>query len=189
MLLPALVAHSYGNLTPDQVQWLRNTLQLPEGTPRSKGIGAKTSIAHRTFTDGVADHLVLELGRSGEDGWLFSVYFEGGRPSTATVESHRTLFRNLIEQLGLTLIEITPPVTADEVFVPSPQPGNVEGGVGVYWDLPYKDLDQAWFHLGLHKDAPREVKAVKLRELMSFPIWSVAPEPIRSQAEEFLRDN
>ncbi|WP_262391584.1 hypothetical protein [Nocardiopsis sp. CNR-923] len=57
----------------------------------------------------------------------------------------------------------------------------------MHWDLPYNELDQSWFHLGLGKDAPREVKAVKLRELMSFPNWSVAPEPLRSQAEESLR--
>ncbi|MEV2278311.1 hypothetical protein AB0I72_22265 [Nocardiopsis sp. NPDC049922] len=188
MLLPALLAFSYGGLTSDQVRWLHDTLQLEEGTPRTEGYGAAASIAHRTFTDGTSDHLVLELGRVGEDTWAFSLYFEGERPSDETVESHRRLFRELIEQLGLTLLEITPAATADEVFAARPQPGNVEGGVGVSWDLPYKELDQAWFHLGLRKDAPREVKAVKLRELMSFPIWSVAPEPLRSQAEEFLRD-
>ncbi|NYH53034.1 hypothetical protein HNR06_002623 [Nocardiopsis arvandica] len=188
MLLPALVARSYGDLTSDQVRWLHDKLQLDEGTPRTEGYGAKMSIAHRTFTDTASNHLVLELGRSGDDGWLFSVYFEGERPSTETVEHHRRLFRDLIDQLGLTLLEIEPAATADEVFVVSPQPGNIEGGVGVSWDLPYKELDQAWFHLGLRKDAPREVKEVKLRELMSFPIWSVAPEPLRSQAEEFLRE-
>jgi hypothetical protein len=188
MLLPALLAFSHGDLTSDQVQWLHDALQLEEGTPRTEGYGAAASIAHRTFTDSTSDHLVLELGRVDEDTWAFSLYFEGEKPSTETVESHRTLFRDLIEQLGLTLIEITPAATADEVAVVSPQPDNLEGGVGVYWDLPYKELDQAWFHLGLRKDAPREVKEVKLRELMSFPIWSVAPEPLRSQAEEFLRE-
>ncbi|MDE3724910.1 hypothetical protein PWG71_26290 [Nocardiopsis sp. N85] len=189
MLLPALVAFSYGDLTADQVRWLHDTLRLEEGTPRTEGYGSKSSIAHRVFTDGMSDHLVLELGRVGENTWAFSLYFEGERPLAETVESHRMLFRNLIEQLDLSILEITPAATADEVFVASPQPGdNVEGGVGVYWDLPYKELEQAWSHLGLRKDAPREVKAVKLRELMSFPIWSVAPEPLRSQAEEFLRD-
>ncbi|WP_082166805.1 hypothetical protein [Nocardiopsis sp. RV163] len=188
MLLPALVARSYGDLTSDQVRWLHQALQLEEGTPRAEGYGAKTSIAHRTFTDDMSDLLVLELGRTGENGWLLSLYFEGERPSSETIENHRMQFRALIDQLGLRLREITPAATADEVAVVSPQPDNLEGGVGVYWDLPYKELDQAWFHLGLRKDAPREVKEVKLRELMRFPIWSVAPEPLRSQAEEFLRE-
>ncbi len=189
MLLPALVAHAYGDLTSDQVRWLHDTLALDEGTPRVEGFGAKTSIAHRVFTDGTADRLVLELGRTGENGWLFSLYFEkGGRPLAETVESHRMLFRQLIDQLGLSLLEIEPAATADEVFVASPQPGDAEGDNDVHWDLPYKELDQAWSHLGLRKDAPREVKAVKLRELMGFPIWSAAPEPLRSQAEEFLRE-
>ncbi|OLT27056.1 hypothetical protein BJF83_19470 [Nocardiopsis sp. CNR-923] len=116
------------------------------------------------------------------------MYFEGERPSTETVEHHRRLFRGLIDQLGLRLREITPAATADEVAVTPPQPANVEGEIGVSWDLPYNELDQAWFHLGLRKDAPREVKEVKLRELMSFPVWSAAPEPLRSQAEEFLRN-
>ncbi|OKI23651.1 hypothetical protein A6A08_02470 [Nocardiopsis sp. TSRI0078] len=190
MLLPALVARSYGDLTSDQVRWLHDKLQLDEGTPRTEGIGAAASIAHRTFTDGTADNLVLELGRTGEDGWLFSVYFEkGGRPSTETVESYRRLFRDLIDQLGLRLREIIPAATADEVAVAPPQPPNVEGGVGgVAWQFSYTELDQLWAHLGLLRDAPREVKAVKLREFMTYPFWSAAPEPLRSQAEEFLRE-
>ncbi|MEV6821170.1 hypothetical protein AB0M72_20700 [Nocardiopsis dassonvillei] len=192
MLLPALMAFSSGELTPEQVRWLHDTLQLEENTPRTEGYGAGPSIAHRPFTDDEGRGLVLELARTGESGWVFALWFgEDGRPSTETLESHRTLFRDLIERLGLTLIEINPPATADEVgrmYIP-PGPGNVEGGVGgVYWDLPYKELDHAWLHLGLRKDAPREVKEVKLRELMRFPIWSVAPEPLRSQVEEFLRE-
>jgi hypothetical protein len=191
MLLPALMAFSNGDLTPEQVRWLHDALQLEEGTPRTEGYAAEASIAHRTFTDDEGHRLVLDLGRIGEKTWAFGLHFKKGeRPSTETVENHRVLFRDLMSQLGLTLHKIDPPATADEVgrtFVP-PQPGNVEGGVGVYWDLPYKELDQAWFHLDLPKDAPREVKEVKLRELMSFPIWSVAPEPLRSQAEEFLHE-
>ncbi|GAB2481339.1 hypothetical protein [Nocardiopsis aegyptia] len=188
MLLPALAAHSHGDLTLDQVRWLHETLQLEEGTPRTEGIGADMSIAHRTFTDTASNHLVLELGRTGGDVWILSVYFEGERPSPETVEHHRGLFRDLIDQLGLTLIDITPAATADEVFTSPHQPGDAQEGVGVSWDLPYDELDRMWFHLGLRKDAPREVKEVKLREVMSYPVWSVAPEPLRSQAEEFLRD-
>ncbi|MEU3018458.1 hypothetical protein ABZ635_13810 [Nocardiopsis sp. NPDC007018] len=187
MFLPALIAHAYGDLTTDQVRWLHETLGLDEDTPRTEGYGAATSIAHRYFTDD-ARRLLLELGRSGDDGWLLSVYFhKGERPSTETVERHRALFRDLFERLDLTLLQIEPAATADEVAVFSPPPGHVEEGVGVSWDLPFDQLDQAWFHLRLSKDAPREVKAVKLRELMSFPVWSAAPEPLRSQAEEFLR--
>ncbi|WP_444961795.1 hypothetical protein [Nocardiopsis sp. M1B1] len=192
MLLTALMAFSNGELTPEQVRWLHEALRLEENTPRTEGYAAGASIAHRTFTDDEGHRLVLDLGRIGEDTWSFGLHFEKGeRPSTETVENHRALFRELMSQFGLTLHKIDPPATADEVgrtFVP-PRPDNrEEDTLGLAWDLPYDELDHMWFHLGVGKDAPREVKEVKLRELMSTRVWSVAPERLRSQAEEFLRD-
>lgn len=73
--------------------------------------------------------------------------------------------------------------------MPSESPENPEEDtLGVSsWELPYQELDQMWMHVGLRRDAPREVKAVKLREVMRTPAWSVAPEKLRRQAEEFLR--
>jgi hypothetical protein len=192
MLLPALVARSYGDLTSEQVRWLHQALQLEEGTPRTEGYGAGPSIAHRPFTDDEENSLILELGRTGENGWVFALWFEkGGRPSTGTVEIHRRLFRDLIERLGLTLLEIEPPATADEVgrtFVSPPPDAPEEGAGEVAWQFSFTELDQIWSHLGIRRDAPREVKEVKLREIVSTRVWSVAPEPLRSQAEEFLRE-
>ncbi|MBB6121590.1 hypothetical protein [Nocardiopsis algeriensis] len=191
MLLPALMAFSSGDLTPEQVRRLHDALQLEENTPRTEGYGAKPSIAHRPFTDEEGHPLILELARTDETEWVFALWFEkGGRPSSELVENHRVLFRGLIDELGLTLLEIEPPATADEVgkmFV-DPQPGNPEeGSFAPVWDLPYDRLDHMWFHLGLPRDAPREVKAVRLREVMGTRVWSVAPERLRNEAEEFLR--
>lgn len=190
MLLPALVALSLGELTDEQLSQLHDMLRLQRGTPRTEGYAAANSIAHRYLTDETGNRLVLELGRVGEDGWTFSLYFDGGRPAPATVETHRTLFRGLMEWFGLELVEITPAATADEVRVMSvPPEAQAEDTLGVSWDFSYDRLEQLWSHVGLGRDAPREVKEVKLRALMSLPIWSVAPEPLRSEAEEFLRES
>ncbi|MFB7114114.1 hypothetical protein [Streptomyces sp. NPDC056190] len=84
---------------------------------------------------------------------------------------------------------------ADQVLdVPvyaEPHPGTAEvpeSALGAHWHLP-DELDGVWPHLGLRKDAPREVKEVKLRELMRTPAWTAAPTGLRSQAEEFLGGN
>ncbi|MEV8534710.1 hypothetical protein [Streptomyces sp. NPDC051211] len=189
MLWPALRALSHGELTPDQVQWLLGTFQLEE-TPRTEGPGAAKSIAHRSFTDDSGSRLVLDLARTGESGWVFALFYSGQRPSAGTVEAHRALFRDAVDRLGLTLVEITPAATADEVLVAPPAPvGAPESAFGAHWDLPYDELDRVWPHLGLREDAPREVKEVKLRELMRTPAWPDAPEALRRQAEEFLRGN
>ncbi|MFF3244275.1 hypothetical protein ACFYWY_11190 [Streptomyces sp. NPDC002870] len=188
MLWPALRVLSRGELTSDQLQQLLGTLRLEE-PPRTEGPGAARSIAHRSFTDDTGTRLVLDLARTGESGWVLALFFDGEPPSTDIVEGHRVLLRDAVERLGLTLIEITPAATADEVHVvPPPPPGTSESGIGVSWDLPYDELDQLWPHVGLRKDAPREVKEVKLREVMRTPVWSVAPFALRRQAEAFLRD-
>ncbi|HEV7933157.1 MAG TPA: hypothetical protein VGP70_12730 [Actinomadura sp.] len=188
MLWPALRVLSQGELTSDQLRRLLGTLRL-EQAPRTEGPGAARSIAHRSFTDDTGTRLVLDLARTGESGWVLALFFDGERPSADTVEGHRVLLREAVERLGLTLVEITPAATADEVYVmPPPTPGTSESTIGVSWDLPYDDLDQLWQHVGLRKDAPREVKEVKLREVMRTPIWSVAPPALRRQAEVFLRD-
>ncbi|MFJ3877163.1 hypothetical protein ACIPW5_06870 [Streptomyces sp. NPDC090077] len=127
------------------------------------------------------------MARIGESGWVFTLFYPGERPSAGTVEEHRSLFRAAIDRLGLTTVEITPAATADEVLVPSLEPsGDAESAFGGHWDLPYDDLDRVWPHVGLREDAPREVKEVKLRELMRTAAWSAAPTALRLQAEGFL---
>ncbi|MCX4732730.1 hypothetical protein [Streptomyces sp. NBC_01363] len=187
MLWPALRVLSQGELTSDQLQQLLGTLRLDE-SPRTEGPGAARSIAHRSFTDDTGTRLVLDLARTGESGWVLALFFDGEPPSIDTIEGHRVLLRDAVERFGLMLIEITPAATADEVYVAPPPPGAPESGIGVSWDLPYNDLDQLWPHLGLRKDAPREVKEVKLYEAMRTPAWSSAPLSLRRQVEAFLRD-
>ncbi|GGO98544.1 hypothetical protein [Wenjunlia tyrosinilytica] len=188
MLWPALQVFARGQLTPEQLQRLLGTLRLEE-TPRTEGPGAAKSIAHRSFSDDTDTRLVLDLARTGESGWLLTLFFDGEPPSTDTVEGHRVLLRDAVERLGLKLIEITPAASADEVYVmPPPPPGTPEPTIGVSWDLPYDDLEQMWPHIGLRKDAPRDVKEVKLREVMRTPAWSAAPATLRRQAEDFLRN-
>ncbi|WP_329402745.1 hypothetical protein OG523_00905 [Streptomyces virginiae] len=57
--------------------------------------------------------------------------------------------------------------------------GDADSAFGFHWDLPYDDLDRVWPHVGLREDARREVKEVKLRELMRTPAWSAAPTALR----------
>ncbi|MFF2021180.1 hypothetical protein ACFVW2_05135 [Streptomyces sp. NPDC058171] len=188
MLWPALRALSHGELAPDQLEWLLDAFRL-DGTPRTEGPGAAVSVAHRSFTDEEGTRLVLDLSRVGPSGWVFTLFYEGRRPATATVEDHRTRFRGAVDHLGLTLVEVTPAATADEVLVTPPTPtGTPESGPGAHWDLPH-DLDHVWPRLGLRRDAPREVKEVKLRELMGTSVWSSAPVTVRRQAAEFLGDD
>ncbi|MFH9871557.1 hypothetical protein ACH4NT_36470 [Streptomyces lydicus] len=159
-----------------------------EGTPRTEGPGAAKSIAHRSFSDASGTRLVLDLARTGESGWVFTLFYAGTRPAAGTVEDHRALFRDAVDRLGLALVEITPAASADEVLITSPDsPGVPESAIGAHWDLPHEDLGRVWPHLGLREDAPREVKEIKLRELMRTPAWPAAPEVLRQQAEEFLR--
>ncbi|MEU2451108.1 hypothetical protein ABZ605_13695 [Streptomyces sp. NPDC012765] len=187
MLWPALRALSLGELTPDQQRWLLGTFQL-DATPRTEGPGAAGSMAHRSFADDNGTRLVLDVARTGESGWVFTLFYPGERPSPDTVEDHRALFRAAIDRLGLTTVEITPAATADEVLVPSVEPSSdAESAFGSHWYLPYDDLDRVWPHVGLRADAPREVKEVELRQLMRTPAWSAAPTALRLQAERFLR--
>ncbi|MEE6261239.1 hypothetical protein [Plantactinospora sonchi] len=188
MLWPALRVLSRGELTSDQLRRLLDMLQLDDA-PRVEGPGAAKSIAHRTFADTTGTRLVLDLARTGESGWVLALFFDGEPPSTDTVENHRRLLRDIVERLGLTLIDIAPAATADEVHVPPQEPvGAVESSIGYAWDLPYTDLDQLWMHVGLRRNTPRVVKVVKLREVMGSRIWSVAPPALQRQAESFLQD-
>src|SRR5690606_24837619 len=189
MLLPALRAIAYGELTAERQRELADALEL-ERRPRTEGLGKEQSVAHRSSVDeATGSRLVVDLAHTGKAGWAFALFFEGKRPSEATVAEYRALFRGVIDRFGLRVVEVEPPATADGVYAPAEEPSDQpEGGIGVSWELPYRELDQAWMHLGLRRDAPREVKAVKLRALMRTPVWQAAPEPLRSQAEEFLRD-
>ncbi|MFF9870123.1 hypothetical protein ACF1G0_32880 [Streptomyces sp. NPDC013953] len=185
MYWPALRALSHGELTSQQLEWLRTTFHL-DASARTEGPGATQSIAHRSFTDDAGAPLVLDLARTGESGWVFTLFHTGQQPSAATLESHRAAFRDAIDRLRLTLVEITPAATADEVLVPAPEPaGQPLSALGAHWDLP-GELHRVWPHVGLREDAPREVKEVKLRELMSTPAWATAPEDLQRQAEAFL---
>lgn len=185
MLWPALRALSHGNLPDDQLSSLIQEFQL-DPTPRTEGPGAAGSIAHREFSGGPGTRLVLDLARTGDSGWVFTLFQEGERPGPDTVEAHRALFRAAIDRLGLTLVEITPAATADEVHV-APETNGPESAPGAQWPLPYDELDRVWPHLGIRPDAPREVKEVKLREAMRTPAWPTAPEALRREAEAFLR--
>ncbi|WP_406293527.1 hypothetical protein OG948_02810 [Embleya sp. NBC_00888] len=99
--------------------------------------------------------MVLDLARTGESGWVFTLFHIGQQPSAATVEGHRTLFRDAIDRLGLTLVKIEPAATADEVLVPPPAtPGVPESAFGAHWDPAVDDLDRVWPRLGLRTDAP-----------------------------------
>ncbi|MFJ3860477.1 hypothetical protein ACIPRL_30155 [Streptomyces sp. NPDC090085] len=184
MLWPALRALSHGELTSDQQLWLQQTFQL---TPlaRTEGPGAANSIAHRSFTDDAGTHLVLDVARISNSGWVFTLFYPAERPTTDIVEEHRSLFRKTIAHLGLTLVEITPATTADEVLIPSAS--HAEPDLPPHWSLPGRDLEQLWLRFGVHKDAPREVKEIKLRELMDTPAWSAAPADLQLQAKHFLR--
>ncbi|WP_199839055.1 hypothetical protein [Streptomyces sp. XY66] len=185
MLWPALRALSHGELSPDQQQWLHQSLRLTQA-PRTEGPGAAESIAHRAFTDDAGTRLVLDVARVGASGWVFTLFYPAERSTADTVEEHRALFRETIDQLGLTLVEITPAATADEVLVPSA--GSAEPAFAANWSLPHADLERLWPHLGVRKDAPREVKEIKLRELMDAPAWSAAPTDLQLQAQRFLRE-
>ncbi|WP_030573548.1 hypothetical protein [Streptomyces aureocirculatus] len=187
MYWPALRALSYGALTPEQLSWLHESFCL-SSHPRTEGPGAAQSIAHRAFVDTAGTPLVLDLARTGESGWVFTLFHTGQQPDTATVDEHRAHFRAAINLMGLTLVEIDPPAAAEEVLVSTTVPG-AESALGAHWPLPLEDLSQLWSHLGLRADAPREVKATKLRGLTHTPAWADAPASLRHEAEEFLRGN
>ncbi|MEV4567831.1 hypothetical protein AB0K12_29025 [Nonomuraea sp. NPDC049419] len=180
MLWPALRVLAYGELGREQAAELARLLGLDEG-PRSEGPGEEASLAHRSFTDGV--RLVLDLSRLGTTGWLLTLLAEG-EPGPQVVERHRALLRDAAERFGLSVVQVDPPQTADEVFLPPPAD---EGSIGQSWELPFDELDQLWPHLGVRADAPREVKRVKLEAMTRAPVWSSAPERLRRQAAEFLR--
>jgi hypothetical protein len=185
MLWPALSALSNGDLSAEQLDRLRQNFRLDAG-PRTEGPGAAGSIAHRAWTDEAGVQLLLDVARAGDSSWVFTLFYSGEQPSAETVEAHRALFRDAIDGLRLTLVEITPAATADEVFVASEEPaGTPSSAFAAHWELP-GELDAVWFHLGVPADAPREVKEVKLRELTRTPAWASAPAGLRSEAEEFL---
>ncbi|MET7276606.1 hypothetical protein ABZS29_00140 [Kribbella sp. NPDC005582] len=184
MLWPALRALSYGDLSAEQLTWLRERFGLTDG-PRTEGPGAAQSLAHQSLTDPDGTPVVLDLASTGTSGWVLTLFHTGAQPSAASVASLRTAFRDAIEQLGLTLVEIEPAATADEVLVPSADPGAPDSAFAAHWELP-GELDQVWSHLGVLRDAPREVKQVKLRELMATPAWHAAPAGLQQEAQDYL---
>ncbi|WBQ07307.1 hypothetical protein [Kribbella sp. CA-293567] len=186
MLWPALQALSTGELSEDQVSWLRETFGLTEG-PRTEPPGAADSLAHRRLTDPDGVELVLDLACMNGEAWLFTLFqTTGDRPSASFVETQRAAFRAAIDHLGLRLVEIEPPATADEVLVVPEDPATAAAtALDLDWDLP-AELDGVWRYLQVRPDAPREVRAVKLRALMDTMVWKEAPAQLRREAQEFL---
>jgi len=189
MFWPALRALSIGELSEDQVRWLRETFALTEG-PRTEGPAAQDSIAHRTLTDDQRVPLVLDLACMDGTAWVFTLFqTTEDKPSAPFVETQRAAFRTAIDHLGLELVEIQPPATSDEVLIPYAEPTYTpESAFRAHWALP-DDLELVWPHLGVVRDAPREVKKVKLRELMLTPAWNLAPAAVHRQAQRFLDDD
>ncbi|GAB3950570.1 hypothetical protein GCM10029976_085500 [Kribbella albertanoniae] len=184
MLWPALRALAHGALSAEQLTWLRERFGLID-SPRTEGPGAAQSIAHVNRTDPEGTPVVLDLARTGESGWVLTLFHTGEQPNADSVESLRTAFRAAIAQLGLTLVEIEPAGSADEVYVAPVGSGTAESAFAAHWELP-GELEQVWSHVGVLADAPRDVLEVKLRELMQTPAWASAPAGLRQQAEDFL---
>ncbi|WP_433007505.1 hypothetical protein [Kribbella sp. CA-294648] len=186
MLWPALQALSTGELSEDQVSWLRETFGLTAG-PRTEPPGAADSLAHRRLTDPDGAELVLDLACMNGNAWLFTLFqTTGDKPSAAFVETQRAAFRAAIDHLGLRLVEIEPPATADEVLVIPEDPATAAAtAFDLDWDLP-EELDGVWGYLRVSADAPREVREVKLRALMNTMVWKEAPARLRAEAQEFL---
>ncbi|MEU9998157.1 hypothetical protein [Streptomyces sp. NPDC050848] len=187
MLWPALRALAYGHLTTDQLTGLLDEFGL-SSLPRVEGPGAAQSIAHRPFADEEGIPLVLDLARTGDAGWVLTLFHTGQQPIASTIEGYRARFRDAIRRLDLTLVQIDPPASADEVLTTTAAPDEADSSFGAHWHPEVEELDGLWPHIGLDRDAPREVKAVKLREVMLSPAWPHAPENLRRQAEEFLRN-
>ncbi|MEU2027292.1 hypothetical protein ABZ565_35085 [Streptomyces sp. NPDC016469] len=185
MLWPALRALAHGHLAADQVTRLLHDFALTERV-RTAGPGAAQSIAHRSLIDGESAALVLDLARTGDSGWVFTLFHTGQQPAAATVEEYRERFREAVSRNGLTLIQVEPPTSADEVLLTSVAADKADSPFGARWDPVVEELSRLWPHLGLAMDAPREVKTVKLRELMLTSAWPQAPEPLRREAEAFL---
>lgn len=185
MLWPALQALSIGELTEDQVGWLRETFGLTDG-PRTEAPAAEDSIAHRKLTDDGVE-LVLDLACMNGNAWLFTLFqLTGDKPSAAFVETQRAAFRSAIDHLGLKLVQIEPPATADEVHVIPEDPDVAAASAfDLDWDLP-DELALVWRYLHVRPDAPREVRAVKLRALTRTLVWREAPARLRRQTQEFL---
>ncbi|WP_327636835.1 hypothetical protein OHB24_00155 [Kribbella sp. NBC_00482] len=186
MLWPVLRALSIGELSEDDVTWLRETFALTEG-PRTEGPAAEDSLAHRTLTDEQGVELVLDLAGMDDDAWVFTLFqTTGDKPSAPFVETQRGAFRAAIDHLGLQLVEIEPPAKADEVLIiPEDPEVAATSAFDLDWDLP-DELDLVWRYLRVPHDAPREVKDVKLRALMHTLVWKEASPRLRREAQEFL---
>ncbi|MFF8279913.1 hypothetical protein ACF05T_28045 [Streptomyces lateritius] len=186
MLWPALRVLAYGHMENDQLTWLLDNLSLTKNI-RAEGPGAAQSIAHRPFADEEGTPLVLDLAQTGDSGWVFTLFHTGQQPAAATIEEYRARFREAVRQRELTLVQVEPPASADEVLTTPTVPDDADSPFGAHWNPAVEELGRLWMHLGLDKNAPREVKELKLREAMLTSAWSQAPESLRHEAEEFLR--
>ncbi|HEY9373089.1 hypothetical protein [Streptomyces sp.] len=186
MLWPALRALAYGHMENDQLTWLLDDLSLTKNV-RTEGPGAEQSIAHRQLVDDAGVPLVLDLARTGDSGWVFTLFHTGQQPAAATIEGYRERFREAVRQVELTLVQVEPPASADEVLIMTVAPDEADSPFGSHWNPAVEELGRLWAHFGLDKNAPREVKEVKLREAMLTPAWRQAPKSLRHEAEEFLR--
>ncbi|MFF3359877.1 hypothetical protein ACFYWN_46750 [Streptomyces sp. NPDC002917] len=187
MLWPALRALAYGHLTSDQLTWLLDNFGLTKNV-RVEGPGAAQSTAHRPLVDEQGTALVLDLARTGDSGWVLTLFHNGQQPAAATIEGYRKGFRDAVRQLELTLVQVEPPASADEVLTTPAAPDEANSPFGPHWDPAVGQLGRLWTHLGLDRQAPGVVKAVKLREVMLTPAWPQAPGSLHREAEEFLRN-
>ena len=186
MLWPVLRALSIGELSEQQLTWLRETFGLTDG-PRTEGPAAEGSLAHRTLTDEQGVGLLLDLTGMDDDAWVFTLFMTtADTPSAQFVEHQRAAFRAAIDHLGLDLVEIQPPAKADEVLI-IPEDPDVAAATAfdLDWDLP-EELDLVWRYLHVRQDAPREVKEVQLRAMMQTSVWKEASTRLRREAQEFL---
>ncbi|MFB7239378.1 hypothetical protein ACFCXK_31940 [Streptomyces sp. NPDC056269] len=186
MLWPTLRALAYGRMDNDRLTQLLHDFNLTTRS-RTEGPGAAQSIAHRAFVDQEGTPLVLDLAQTGESGWVFTLFHTGQQPATATIEGYGDQFREAVRAAELTLVQVEPPGTADEVLTTPVAPDEPASPFGAQWNPAVDELARLWQHLGLDKDAPREVKEIKLREAMLTPAWPQAPDSLRHDAEEFLR--
>ncbi|MFF7780427.1 hypothetical protein ACFZCG_39195 [Streptomyces tanashiensis] len=133
---------------------------------------------------GQFEELLSDGGAAGSGDTLFHT---GQQPSTATIEGYRESFREAVRRVELTLVQVEPPASADEVLTTTAATDEADSPFGDQWNPAVAELGRLWAHLGLDRNAPREVKEVKLREAMLAQSWPQAPESLRHEAEEFLR--
>ena len=186
MIFTALRLIAAGALTDAQRRELFDALEVAPGA-RTEGPALDGGVAHRAWTDGTGRRLWVDVSELGGHGWVLSVLYDGPPPGDDVVAGYRRQFRELVDRFGLQLVEVEPPVTADEVYVMTPQPSRPEDSEPQQWPWQHQTLDDVWRYLQVGREAPREVKVAALRGwIAATPLWARAPQPLRHEAEAFL---